>query len=89
MTNENLVRWSYSEPLKKPEHAFSFETLEWIQSLNVGAHILTGDPVTRESFWQMITQRADNARVFEMVRCGLQQMAPYEFIAKAHARRNK
>ena len=89
MTNENLVRWSYSEALKKPEHAFSFETLEWIQSLNVGAHILTGDPVTRESFWQMITQRADNARVFEMVRCGLQQMTPYEFITKAHARRNK
>ena len=89
MSNENLVRWSYSEALKRPEDAFSFESLEWIQSLNVGAHIVTGDPVTRESFWEMITQKASNKRMFELVRCGLQQMAKYDFIEKAHARRNR
>jgi len=85
-SHEDLVRWSYANVLQEPERAHSYEANEFIQSLNLGAHIEGGGPFSLDTFWEIITNKFNNKATAEAIRSGQQQMAPDQFIEDAYRR---
>ena len=85
-SHEDLVRWSYAHVLQEPERAHSYEANEFIQSLDLGAHIEGGGPFSLDTFWEIITNKFNNKATAEAIRSGQQQMAPDQFIEDAYRR---
>ena len=84
--HEDLVRWSYATLLQEPHRAYSYEANEFIQSLNLGAHIGGGGNFSQDNFWEIVTNKLRNKAAAEAVRSGQQEMPPDKFIQDAYRR---
>ena len=85
-SNEDLVRWAYCSVLQEPHKAYSYEANEFVQSLNLGAHIGGGGNFSVDNFWDIITNKFHNKAAAEAIRSGQQKMHPDKFIEEAYRR---
>ena len=86
---EDLVRWTYSNILKEPYRAYSYEANQFIQSLHFGSNLQGGGPFTVDTFWEIMVAKLRNKHGAESIRCGHQKMMPEKFIEDAYRGRQQ
>ena len=85
-SNEAFVRWAMVNVADTPEKAYSYQTENFIKSLNLGAVVDGGslEPFDRDKFWAILQNKAKNKLICEQIRCGMSMLPDEPFLNTAY-----